>query len=95
MTTYNQRGEIMVDAPVTNGKSTIADKIHQAVSSLLDTEQRLNGEVNEAREIAREQKREIERLQGQIAGLQDQLVNEQAARRHLEELISKVAELVR
>ena len=77
----------MVDASVTNGKSTIADKIHQAVSSLLDTEQRLNGEVNEAREIAREQKREIEQLRAQLD-------SEQHARKQLEAILNEVAKLV-
>jgi hypothetical protein len=57
------------------------------VSSLLDTEARLNAEVKEAREIAREQKHEIEDLRGQLAA-------EQSARRHLEEIISGVAKLV-
>jgi capsule polysaccharide export protein KpsE/RkpR len=73
---------------------TIADKIHQAVSSLLDTEARLNADLHEARSIAHEQKRDIERLQGQIAVLQSQLDNEQNVRRHLQDLISKVAELM-
>jgi hypothetical protein len=72
---------------VNNSKSSIADKIHAAVSSLLDTEQRLNAEVNEARQIAREQKIEIERLQ-------NQLDSEQHTRRHLEDLISQIGNLV-
>jgi hypothetical protein len=74
-------------ADTNNSKTTIADKIHQAVSSMLDTEVRLNRDLNEARQIAREQKDELDKLYVRLE-------KEQAARRHLEDIISKVAELV-
>lgn len=70
-----------------NIKATIADKIHQAVSSLLDTEQRLNIELNEARAL-------LQHREGHISGLQQQLENEQKARQRLEEIITEVAKLV-
>jgi septation ring formation regulator EzrA len=72
---------------VNNSKSSIADKIHAAVSSLLDTEMRLNADLNEARQIAREQKDELDKLYVRLE-------NEQAARQHLEELISQIAKIV-
>lgn len=72
---------------VNNSKSSIADKIHAAVSSLLDTEQRLNGEVNEARQIAREQKDELDKLYVRLE-------KEQAARQRLEDLISQIGNMV-
>jgi chromosome segregation ATPase len=72
---------------INNSKSSIADKIHAAVSSLLDTEARLNAEVNEARQIARDQKEEIERLQ-------NQLDSERHTRQHLERLVSQIGGLI-
>ena len=71
---------------INNAKSNIADKIHAAVSSLLETEMRLNADLMEARDIAREQKAEIHRLQEQLAA-------EQHARQELEQIVSRVAEL--
>ena len=70
-----------------SAKATIADKIHAAVSSLLETEMRLNADLMEARDIAREQKTEIHRLQEQLAA-------EQHARHKLEEIVSRVGELL-
>jgi predicted RNase H-like nuclease (RuvC/YqgF family) len=87
MTVYNQREEYMSDDAVISSKTTIADKIHEAVSSLLVTEVRLNGELKEAR-------RAIERYEYEIRDLQTRLETEQKARRHLTDIISKVAELV-
>lgn len=81
-----ERGVNMND--VTNAKGTIADKIHQAVNSLLETEMRLNRELGEARKL-------VEYQEGQISGLQSQLRSEQETRHHLEEIVRKVAELVR
>jgi len=71
-----------------NSRTSIADKIHQAVSSLLDSEARLGTEVNEARAIAREQKTEIEMLRKQLAAEQD-------IRLHLERLLSQISDLVK
>jgi predicted nucleic acid-binding Zn-ribbon protein len=73
---------------INNAKSTIADKIHQAVSSLLETEMRLNNDLSTARSTIRDHEHEIQRLQ-------ELLANEQTARRELEGTISKIAELVR
>ena len=72
---------------INNAKSNIADKIHQAVSSLLETEMRLNADLMEARDIAREQKAQISRLQEQLAA-------EQHARHNLEQIVSRVGELL-
>jgi len=71
-----------------NARATIADRIHEAVSSLLDTESRLNTELNEAREIAREQKREIEMLRAQLNSEHD-------IRSHFERLLSQISDLVK
>jgi septation ring formation regulator EzrA len=72
---------------VNNSKSSIADKIYQAVSSMLDTEVRLNHDLNEARDIAREQKDELDKLYVRLE-------KEQAARKHLENLISQIGNMV-
>jgi len=88
MTTYNQRGEhMMSDDPVPPSKTTIADKIHEAVSSLISTELRLNGELKEARRL-------IQHNEDEIRELRVRLENEQSARRALEDIIRKVAQLV-
>lgn len=71
----------------TNAKSTIADQIHRAVSTLLETEMRLNGEVSDAREL-------IHQLGDEIAKLRERLASEQDARKRLEQIVGKVAELV-
>ena len=71
---------------ITNAKSSIADKIHAAVTTLLDNEMRLNAELVSAHNTIRQQEEELRRLQ-------DQLTKEQEVRRNLEQIISKIAEL--
>ena len=71
-----------------NNKSTIADKIHAAVSSLIETELRLNSELSTARSSIRE-------LEQEIARLQDRIAAEQEVRERLEQIVGKVSELVR
>ena len=71
---------------ITNAKSSIADKIHAAVTTLLDNETRLNAELVSAHNTIRQREEELRRLQ-------DQLTKEQEVRRNLEQIISKIAEL--
>ena len=71
---------------ITNAKSSIADKIHAAVTTLLDNEMRLNADLGSARNTIRQQEEELRRLK-------DQLTKEQEVRRNLEQIISKIAEL--
>lgn len=85
--TYDKETRTIV-SEINNAKSTIADKIHEAVTSLLSTETRLNAELNEAREIARGLKADLEHLQ-------QQFIAEQDVRRELEVKLSKIAEILR
>jgi cob(I)alamin adenosyltransferase len=85
--TYDKETRTIV-SDINSAKSTIADKIHEAVSSLLNTEQRLNAELNEARQIARDLKADLEQLQ-------QQFITEQDVRRALENKLSKIAEILR
>jgi len=73
---------------ITNAKSTIADKIHTAVTTLLENEMRLNVDLVSKNNTIRQQEEELRRLQ-------DQLTKEQEVRRNLEQIISKIAELAR
>jgi len=73
---------------ITNAKSNIADKIHAAVTSLLETEMRLNTDLVSKNDTIRQKEEELRRLQ-------DQLKKEQEVRRNLEQIISKIAELAR
>lgn len=106
MTTYNQRGEItnndldpamqrLLSIPTSDAKSTIADKIHQAVSGLLDTEVRLNADLLEARNVARGLKGELEAMTDEKLHIEQQLRVEKEARQALEVILRKVAELVK
>ena len=73
---------------VNNAKSNIADKIHAAVSSLIETELRLNSELSTARST-------IDELEQKIVRLQDRIAAEQEVRERLEQIVGKVSELVR
>lgn len=99
MTTYNQRGEItnndldpamqrLLSIPTSDAKSTIADKIHQAVSDL-------HADLLEARNVARGLKGELEAMTDEKLHIEQQLRVEKEARQALEVILRKVAELVK